>query len=88
MTVAAQRCRNHAALVSVGPGAYCVTAQAIWVMLPGIADPCRLNISDQAVRPCYTPDHDEDGEVVGVLDIIPAGVHLYRWRDGEIKRER
>lgn len=80
--------RSYDQLIAHGPGAYCLTKGALWVFMPGLARPLRLNIADEAVRPYYTVERDEHGRITDVLDLIEAQGMAWRWRDGHIGRVR
>lgn len=71
-----------------GPGAYCYTRGALYVFLPGLARPLRLNYADPAVRPCYTLNVGAAGRVDGVVDLIESDGLAWRWADGMIVRVR
>lgn len=88
MPVQATLSRSYDQIVAHGPGAYLITASAIWVFLPGLPRPLRMNIADPSVRPHYTIARDEYGRVSEVLDLIEAQGMVWRWQDGHISRAR
>ncbi len=86
--VQASLARSYDQMIQHGPGAYCLTAIALWVFLPGLPRPLRMNVGDPSVRPHYTLERDEHGRVAEVLDLIEAQGMGWRWRDGHIQRTR